>query len=257
MQRICEEKLRLSRLIQDLEMKISQLPNGKLICTNHQGYIRWYVSDGHSKTYIKKKNRPFAEQLALKKLLKQQQQELLQEQVSLDMYLRHHQVLDENHEHFLASLPSFQSLLKPLFPESPESLLSWLNEPFESNPRFSDQLIHRSINGIMVRSKSESLIASALYRANIPFRYECLLVLDGHSFYPDFTILHPKTHEIYYYEHFGMMDQSAYASQACSKIQLYAMHDIIPGVNLLTTYETLEHPLDSELVERMIEFYFL
>jgi hypothetical protein len=40
------------------------------------------------------------------------------------------------------------------------------------------------------------------------------------SIYPDFTIRHPVTGEVYYWEHFGMMDNENYAHNVYSKLQL-------------------------------------
>ena len=79
--------------------------------------------------------------------------------------------------------------------------------PYEKNPKYPEHLIHKTVSGIYVRSKSESMIALQLYTEKIPFRYECALQLGETTLYPDFTILHPKTGEIFYWEHFGMMDE--------------------------------------------------
>lgn len=71
------------------------------------------------------------------------------------------------------------------------------------------------------------------------------------------TILHPKTEQLYYWEHFGLMDSPGYCQNAFSKQQLYAAHGILPSVHLLTTYENQAYPLNTELVEKMIYYYFL
>ena len=96
-----------------------------------------------------------------------------------------------------------------------------------------------------------------LYKNNIPFRYEDKLLLDGIEVYPDFTVRHPVTGKITYWEHFGLMDDDVYRKNACSKIQLYCDNGIIPSVNLITTYETKQHPLDIDHVEAIIKEYFL
>lgn len=109
----------------------------------------------------------------------------------------------------------------------------------------------------MVRSKSEAFIDMLLHANKIPFRYECALTLGSITYYPDFTIMHPKTGEIFYWEHFGMMDDPAYAGKAFSKLHNYSKHGIIPSINLITTYETQDHPLDLDTVHRLVEQYFL
>ena len=76
------------------------------------------------------------------------------------------------------------------------------------------------------------------------------------TLYPDFTIRHPKTGQFYYWEHFGLMDDDAYAQNCFFKLQTYQRHKIIPQVQLITTYETKQTPLDSSLVCLLIQHYF-
>ncbi|MEQ2580048.1 hypothetical protein, partial [Hominiventricola aquisgranensis] len=52
-------------------------------------------------------------------------------------------------------------------------------------------------------------------------------------------------------------DLSAYANRAFEKLKMYASCQVIPTINLLTTYETAYHPLDCEQVENIIKETFL
>ena len=54
-----------------------------------------------------------------------------------------------------------------------------------------------------------------------------------------------------------MMDNPGYCKNAFSKLQLYTTNGILPSVQLITTYETMEYPLDAEMIENIIQFYFL
>ena len=122
--------------------------------------------------------------------------------------------------------------------------------------KIPEKLIHKSWSGNVLRSKSEAIIDMMLFMSQIPFRYECALSLGEIILYPDFTILHPKTGETYYWEHFGMVDNSDYRQAAFSKLQLYIEHKIIPTQNLIVTFETQECPLTSDQVEKVIQHYF-
>ena len=82
----------------------------------------------------------------------------------------------------------------------------------------------------------------ALNQHHIPYRYECELVLGKSTFYPDFTIKHPVTDEILYWEHFGLMEDKLYCQNAYRKLQVYADNGIIPGKNLIVTFETRNNP---------------
>lgn len=97
-------------------------------------------------------------------------------------------------------------LYEKILNEKEQLLHQWLHMPFQSNPFHPENLIHKTASGKMVRSKSEVLIDLVLTTNHIPFHYESALVLGNSTIYPDFTILHPKTGKIFYWEHFGFMD---------------------------------------------------
>lgn len=96
-----------------------------------------------------------------------------------------------------------------------------------------------------------------LYINQIPFRYECSLTLGETTLFPDFTIRHPQTGDIYYWEHFGLMDKPIYIQNTYSKLQLYTSHGIIPTIQLITTYETKDYPMDVDTINKIIQHYFL
>lgn len=96
-----------------------------------------------------------------------------------------------------------------------------------------------------------------LHLHQIPFRYECALALGGTTIFPDFTIRHPQTGKLLYWEHFGMIDKASYCENTFSKFKLYTSHKIYLSLQLITTYETKEKPLDSEMIETLIKYYFL
>ena len=77
-ERIILEHQRLQDQINSLQTELSKYPDGNLICCHHRNHCKWYQTDGHNRTYISKKDRPLAEQLAAKKYLS-----LLLEELSL------------------------------------------------------------------------------------------------------------------------------------------------------------------------------
>lgn len=246
-----EQKLSL------LQSQLEDLPEGKLICSHNGPYSKWYRSNGQNKTYISKKNRCLAEQLALKKFLSLQIQAIQKEKRAIQFYLDHHCSFPDQAERFLACNSEYRKLLSTYFHSDSQQLDHWSKESYQNNPAHPEQLIHKSASGHLVRSKSEALIDMLLYTNRIPFRYESALQISGTLFFPDFTIRHPKTGQLFYWEHFGLMDLADYSQKAFSKLQFYTTHGIIPSVNLITTYETRDAPLQAELVEKIITYYFL
>lgn len=231
-------------------------PRWKLICSQNGSRVKWYVSDGHTKTYLPKKYRAVAEQLAKKKYLTLSLEDLSHEIRALDFYLSHHSNDTGKTEHLLTDIQGYQELLSSYFQTSSQQLSNWLNASYEQNPKHPEQLIHKTASGKLVRSKSEAMIELYLYTKRIPSRYECALQLGETTVYPDFTILHPDTGELFYWEHFGMMDESYYYQKVFPKLQLYTSYGIIPSINLITTFETKRNPLSSEVIEKTIEHYF-
>lgn len=232
------------------------MPEGRLYCTHNGKYFKWYHGIGDARVYIPKEDRSFAEQLAIKKYLLIQLKGLRQEKKALEFYLKHHVSRSEPLQELFAENSGYKELLNPYYKSISQELQEWMEQPFESNPNYPEQLIHKTVSGKMVRSKSESIIDMFLYTNKIPFRYECKLVLGKTILYPDFTIRHPKTGETFYWEHYGLMDDSSYYKNAFSKLQVYTSHGMIPSVQLITTYETKEHPLSADMVEKMVKHYF-
>lgn len=177
------------------------------------------------------------------------------ERNALGFYLRHHSPTGKS-ELLLTKPSEYEKLLNPFFVPLSKELSDWMHAPYERNMLHQESLLYKASSGNMVRSKSEMLIDMCLHTHNIPFRYECALQLGDSTLYPDFTLRHPHTGQYFYWEHFGMMDNLTYAENACSKLRLYSSYGIIPSIQLITTYETKECPLSTELIEKIIEYYF-
>ena len=251
------EHQRLEKEIKAIQAKIHEFPDGKLICTHNGKRTKWYQTDGHTQTYIPKENRKLAEQLAAKKYLSTLEKELRQEQTAIDFYLRHHNKNTGRAEQLLSDQSEYSELLSPFFTPLSIELFDCMNSPYLHNDKNPELLIYKISPGKYVRSKSESMIAMLLQMNRIPFRYECALQLGDITLFPDFTIRHPQTGQLFYWEHFGMMDNPAYARNAFSKLQLYNANEIIPSIDLLTTFETKNNPLSPEMVKKMVDYYFL
>ena len=131
----------------------------------------------------------------------------------------------------------------------------WRKKPDSQNDAFRENMIHKTKSGKMVRSKSEVLIADSLYDAKLEFKSEAALGLINRTVYPDFEILHPKTHKLIWWEHLGLVSDQEYVCENIEKIIEYGRAGIIPGKNLIITYETKEKPLTHEVInQRLKEF---
>jgi hypothetical protein len=121
---------------------------------------------------------------------------------------------------------------------------------------FEDRLIHRTLKGHLVRSKSELVIANRLFEKHIDYEYEKALILDGQTKSPDFTIT-TLAGDTFFWEHCGMMGSSSYRSRWEQKKRFYLEHGIEEGKNLIVTYDQLNGGLDTQNIETMIEKYLI
>jgi hypothetical protein len=255
-QKMLKESRMLDVQIEKIKKKIEQLPEGKLLRGKNGKYQQWFRSDGHTRRYISKKNRDLIEKLAIKKYLSYQLEDCEKEKRAIEFYLKHHREDTGKAEQFLIEKSEYGELLDPYFKIKSKELQEWMQEPFEQNPNYHENLILKTISGNQVRSKSEVIIDTLLFINKIPFRYECALKIGRKTYYPDFTIRHPKTGKVYYWEHFGKMDDEEYVRKTFAKLQVYTLNGIIPSINLIMTFETSETPLDTEEVRGLIEKYF-
>lgn len=251
------EKQRLDSTIQILEQKITDFPNGNIFCTHDNNLIKWYQSTNGHQSYISKKNRHLAEQLATKKYYLLLLEDFRRERTAIEFYLKHHKPGMGERAQKLSSQPEYQELLLSSYKSKSQELYEWEHASYPTNPQYPENLIYQSTSGIMMRSKSETIIDMYLCMNHIPHRYECELTIGDKTIYPDFTIRHPITGAIYYWEHFGMMDTLSYRQGAISKLQFYTSHQIFPGLHLITTYESQNHPLDIGEVQDLIQKFFL
>ena len=256
-EQILKEQNRLENELQSVQTQLQMLPDGNLICSRNQNRYKWYISNGHTKIYLPKNKQQLAEQLAAKKYLTARRNDLLLEKKAIDSYLRHYNADTRQAVKLLTEESEYQRLLFPYFKPLSQELSDWMHSPYESNTKYPEQLIHKTLSGHYVRSKSEALIAMLLHTNEIPFRYECALHLGEATLFPDFTIRHPRTGKLYYWEHFGRMDDPAYYKNVYPKLLLYNSYNIIPSIQLITTFETKDNPLTSDVIEKIVTDYFL
>lgn len=154
---------------------------------------------------------------------------------------------------FFAPLSPYRPFLVEYLQKEYEEILAWYLREFHHNEEHPEHLVFPVRLGYNVRSKSEVLEADCLYEEGILFHYEEELFLQGGAVYPDFYI--PITIiEKYAWEHFGAMDKERYFYRTRGKILEYLDNQWFSGINMITTYETKQHPLTEEQVYQQVHW---
>lgn len=146
-----------------------------------------------------------------------------------------------------------KELIKPYILSDEDYAKAWEQKEYTPKSFREGIPVYMTMKGERVRSKSEQIIADRLYANGIPYRYECPLALDDLVIHPDFTILRMSDREEVYLEHCGRKEDPGYAQDAISRFNNYALNGIVPGDRLFTLYETNKHPLDTRVLDKMIE----
>jgi len=134
--------------------------------------------------------------------------------------------------------------------------LRWIEETehgqYQTNPSYPENKVYRTINGELVRSKSEVMIAD--YYRSMGWCYRCDAALDvlGRMHYPDFQFMHPTHNNLVIHEHFGMLHHQDYVANSYRKIENYAKAGFKIGKNLIITWETEKEPLTLDKVKEAL-----
>ncbi|HAP02885.1 MAG TPA: hypothetical protein DCQ87_02470 [Lachnospiraceae bacterium] len=150
-----------------------------------------------------------------------------------------------------------RELIEPLCVDDETFAQQWASEKYTALDMQTGEE-YTSNDSRHYRSKSELLIANALNDAGVPFRYECQLNLKGYgTVYPDFTVLNKRTRQVFYHEHLGMMEDSNYVFKNLQKINAYQKNGIMQGKQLILTYESENVRFDLNVINRIIEEFYL
>lgn len=262
MKRQIETRLSLlEKAITKVQKRLSHAPEGYLKIASRPSrpfsYYRFLKGQRSKGTYLRKSEEPLIRSLAQKSYDQKILPALKRERALLKKLKETYEAFSP--EEFFSALPqSRQALISQHLFTDADAAEAFLSAPYvpleykDSSPSIA------VTDNLKVRSKSESLVALFLLEHKIPFRYEAPLFLrKGGTVYPDFTLLHPLSGDIIYWEHFGYLDEPGYLEKAIKKLRMYAENGIFPGINLIITYETKNSPLDYKQVDLIGKQYLL
>ena len=289
--KVADREKKLVEIKRSLERTMSSMPKGSLNISMERGKVRYYHFTGMNvkRRYLSKNEMDFIKKLAQKDYNNQVLKSVNQELKALNMLKSAYPETLVEDVYNTLSLDK-QILVTPVIETDQQFADSWQSKPYQGKTFRDDDPELYTAKGMRVRSKSEVMIADALGRAGLPYKYECPLELkESHNdsenkfpqknifpklyfhkdqryaggtggsaevkrtVYPDFTILNAKTRQEIYWEHFGKMDDPEYADKTVRKINLYMGNSIFAGRNLILTFETRKNPLDQQTIINMIK----
>lgn len=264
---INEEITRLEQMIEEIDAFLENAPEGCLKWQNlkgktyyYQQYMEQTANDSSKKwvrKYIKKNNITIAKQLAQKHYYTVVKPIAERKLIELKNFMKKYQAtkIQEIYDSLSAER---RKLVLPLQMSVKEQVKRWLEDTYEQNAMYPENLRYETEQGEKVRSKSEVIIANTLYqyREDILYKYERPLnvMVDGkmRTIYPDFTVINVHTGKITYWEHAGRMDDPYYAADFVKKMNIYMANNLMIGVDVLLTFETQGSPLDIGIVKQMV-----
>ncbi len=257
---MAEKRVLLKKLnIYQDKFERGNFPEGRIqINKNGRGYKYYQVIQKDRKItrkYLKKDKIEIAKSLAIKNLLQKQISSTKMEIAAIDAYIKRHP--RETPARAIKNQPAYRKLIDIPSYFGAECDDNWDKAEYEKSNKNPEKLKIATLKGDLVRSKAEAMIADALFRNGIQYRYECRLKVGNEYFYPDFIVKNKRTGKIYIWEHYGMMDDQKYISKYIYKSKAYVENGYVMSLNMLATFETEKIPLDSVGIDRVIENYLL
>lgn len=246
--------------IDKVNKRIEKAPAGALRIikkwNKNQYYHRISPSDSQG-TYIPEKDRPLAARLAQKdydnKLLK-----VLEEQKrAIDRFLKDYDPDAAMQVYEKLTAPR-KELVTPEFLSDEKFIRQFLSQPY-TRPGFkSTDPEFYTDNGERVRSKSEILIANAMFRNKVPYLCEFPVYDNGVIFAaPDFKCLNVRLRKVFYWEHLGKLGDQDYVNWNANKFEKYTLSKDFDESRLILTFETDNHPLNTRVIEEKIRRFLL
>ena len=254
-----KEAARIKKELDELQAVIGSSPEGHLKCSKRGGRRYYYTVSSENgirrAKYISADKMDLARRLVIRDI-SAEKLKLLKKDLDLLNDLIGGYTSDPDRLASKKINPDHLMLIKDAFSNNKDAVNKWQSSPFDKNDRLSESLIQRTLSGVMVRSKSEAIIADQLYQRHIPFRYEECRMMNGQEYCPDFTILDPKTLKEYVWEHFGLMSSEAYRASVFRKLAVYSENGLMLDENLIATFEWENAPLNPVYVSSLIDHFF-
>ena len=238
-----EKSLKLNEINDSRLVKISKKKNG------YQYYLQDY--EGKRK-YVKQSDYYIIQRMMQRDYDEKVKKKLLTLRYRIDRFLKLYSI-DEIEKVYTEMSDARKVMVEPVIMPDKDFVRNWIEEHKGEQNSFPEKGRYTTQNGEYVRSKSEKILADLFMKNGVPYIYEpAFQLFNGKIVYPDFVALNIKRRKTVYWEHFGLITDEGYASNAIKKLALYEKSGLEIGNNLLISSESEEMPLDIKMIEKKI-----
>ncbi|MBE5853553.1 MAG: hypothetical protein E7299_11505 [Lachnospiraceae bacterium] len=250
-----EREQMLAKLIKEKERALKNAPEGSLRANKSGQRTQYYHYTSSANTngkYLRASEQNLIHALAQKeydqKILRSAHNEkALLEKLNM---LYEKEMIEDVYEKIVQGK---RDVINPIVQPRETYIKQWMEQEYDGLKFRDDAPEFYSDKGERMRSKSELLIANALYKNHIPYKYEKpLYLLSYGKVHPDFTILDVENRKEIYWEHLGLMDDLDYREKSLHKLIWYELDGYLLGDSLIITFETSKQPLNSKWIELII-----
>lgn len=237
--------------------KVKTLPNGVLSVSEYKGKRYYSKYQNGNRKYMGKETVQEVKDIQLYKLLEEMIKRIETNDVLISKILKEYKdpsPITVERELGKAYQNESGELLK-LFGK--KNGKDWGNQEYERYMKYPEKLVHRTLKGDFVRSKSEVILANTLFAKGLQYRYEEITEIGSHVLAPDFKVLIPKTNQIKIIEHFGMMQDFKYRKKAMDKMETYIEHGYRPYEDIIFTFDDLDGHIDAKNLDILITNFCL
>ena len=246
----------------EAQQELKKLPQGTLQRRDKSYGSEYYTRKDGVEVYIPKKQYNLVNDLKRRRVLETAESIAKGNIKAMERLLKEYEPLD--FEKIERSLPqSYRGLeqVRPNFAPGEKTYFGAKGQHFiqSENPYMRENLVNSTYFGLKTRSKSEAIIAEALYRAGFSVYYEKKIILydefgNEKTAYLDFVVPLTPFCEIGL-EHNGLLDDDTYFQRNMEKLRLYHLNGIYQPKNLILTSDKPGGGLDNEYIECLVQNY--
>lgn len=237
--------------------ELKRLPEGKLYMKQERGTYRPYQRINGRENYLNRHRSEMIIGLANKKEIERALKKLENNAKLLEKLEREYtdipDLMPETMDMVSTHGQPMQKTLQLLSKETLEKIaVRWLLDHNGNTDYLPERRIHRTSDGVYVRSKSELIIYEYLKSNGIPFVYEKPVMLQSQERYPDFTLVRKSDGKVLLWEHLGMMNDPGYFLTNIKKIYEYMENGYLPFKDMIISYDYEDGSIDLMELDRIL-----